>query len=114
AAGVLELLSEAVAAAVPGEVAAFPTAELRTVPPRAPPASEPASTAVRIHFFPMFIVTSFALVAPSSVAAPDPRGVGGACESSVTKRRGVRSAREHAGEHAAGDRRRRACRPALR
>jgi hypothetical protein len=35
-------------------VAAFPTPELRTKPPSAPPSIEPAATIVTIHLFPIF------------------------------------------------------------
>jgi len=43
--------------------AAFPFAEPIRTPPRAPPTVDPASTSVRIHFFPMVIshLLSFAV-----------------------------------------------------
>src|SRR5207302_4817312 len=52
--GLLELVPELVELAdVP--LAALPTAELMTVPPRAPPMIDPARTVARIHFFAIFM-----------------------------------------------------------
>jgi hypothetical protein len=50
-----------------------------SVPPTAPPTMEPASTAVRIHFFAMFISCHLLsrLFSEASVAAAVERSLGG-------------------------------------
>jgi hypothetical protein len=60
-------------------VAALPVAELRTVPPSAPPNIDPAATTVRSDFFPMVIFDLLSSVAPS-IAGRSQSQVKASCE----------------------------------
>jgi len=60
-------------------VAALPVAELRTVPPSAPPSIDPAATTVRSDFFPMVIFHLLSSVA-SSIAGRSQSQVKASCE----------------------------------